>query len=515
VVTAYCAAAQVPLRAQSRAQPGDSPATPVQQYFDRVNAPRLVPMLQEVLRFPTVAADEKAHADQKAWLFRTATSLGLVARDAGLVTEIDLPGPAGAPVLGLIIHSDVQPVEEKAWSVPPFAGVIRQGAVWGRGAVDNKGALVQALLAMGALREAGPPRTHTIRLLVGSDEESANLDMATYLKDHPAPAYSLVLDALFPVVVGEKAWNALRVSVDPREDAQTPAAKWEAASLDGGLSPSIVPDRARLTLRWRDGEPRWQAVEKRLRERKPRPGTRLEITSSDRDLIVDMHGRAAHSGMNIAGGRNALVSLAHVASDVLPPSGIRDLLRFIKIAASDIRGAGLDLPPPDRLWHGYDVTPATVIAAEGRTALTVNIRRPPPWRGADLQSHLARIVERFNRAHGSRLRMDQDFYYSDEPFEVALQSPLVARLLAVYRRATGEKQAVPVVMGGGSYAKRVPRSIAFGMWFAERPYPGHDVDERIPIADLSRGARVLVEALVDIGCGAPLGDTPLFAPPGN
>ena len=40
------------------------------------------------------------------------------------------------------------------------------------------------------------------------------------------------------------------------------------------------------------------------------------------------------------------------------------------------------------------------------------------------------------------------------------------------------------------------------MWFPGKPYPGHDVDERIPIADLHRGARVLIAALADIACGA-------------
>jgi succinyl-diaminopimelate desuccinylase len=57
------------------------------------------------------------------------------------------------------------------------------------------------------------------------------------------------------------------------------------------------------------------------------------------------------------------------------------------------------------------------------------------------------------------------------------------------------------VSGGGSYAKRLPNSIAFGMWFPGKPYPGHDVDERIPVEDLHRGTHVLIAALCDIACG--------------
>ena len=47
-------------------------------------------------------------------------------------------------------------------------------------------------------------------------------------------------------------------------------------------------------------------------------------------------------------------------------------------------------------------------------------------------------------------------------------------------------------------------AIAFGMWFPGKPYPGHDTDEHIPVADLKLGAHVLIEALVDIACGAPM-----------
>src|SRR6266851_176023 len=156
---------------------------------------KLEPLLVEVLRFPTVAGNDQARRDQQAWLLRTAADLGFEARDAGPVTEIELPGPPGAPVLGLVVHGDVQPVEEKAWSVPPFAGVVRDGEVFGRGAADDKGPMVQALLAMAALKEAGPARTHTVRLLVGSDEESGSSDVESYLTAHAPPDFSLVLDS--------------------------------------------------------------------------------------------------------------------------------------------------------------------------------------------------------------------------------------------------------------------------------------------------------------------------------
>ena len=44
------------------------------------------------------------------------------------------------------------------------------------------------------------------------------------------------------------------------------------------------------------------------------------------------------------------------------------------------------------------------------------------------------------------------------------------------------------------------------MWFPDKPYPGHDVDEKNPIADLERGERVLIRTLVDIATRARIVD---------
>src|ERR1051325_169287 len=180
--------------------------TKVLARYDKHESKQLVPMLSEVIRFPTYENNAEAHAAQKAWLAKTAKELGFVTRDAGKITEIELPGPKDAPVLGLVIHGDVQPVDADAWSFPPFEGRVQDGYVLGRGSADDKGPLVQALLTMKALKESGVKRTHTIRLLIGSEEESAATEMPEYLKTHAPPDYSLVLDAAFPVIVGEKAW---------------------------------------------------------------------------------------------------------------------------------------------------------------------------------------------------------------------------------------------------------------------------------------------------------------------
>lgn len=475
-------------------------------HYDAHESQHLVPMLTEVIGFPTHQFDQEAHEAQKAWLMKAAADLEFVARDAGKITEIELPGPAGAPVLGLVIHGDVQPAEAEAWSFPPFLGKEENGYVLGRGSADDKGPLIQALLAMKALKESGLTRTHTIRLLVGSEEESGSGEIAEYLKDHEAPDYSLVLDSEFPVVVGEKAWDGLAV-VAPlaSRDPKTP---YVVESIDAGLAGSIVPDHAEVKLRWTGDNADWTKLADDLRNTKMSEGTRLVVEEQGVLLRVVAYGKSAHSGVNIRGGRNALVALARALEGKLPAGGVNDLLAFARTAGQDLRGTGLGITSNHPIWGTYDVNVATVKPKRddpSHVVLFINLRRTPPRTGPQAQAHLEQFIRKYNRGTGAKLTFAPELsYFADEPLAFNTNAKLVRRLMNIYSTATGEKNPKPAISGGGTYAKRLPRSIAFGMWFPGKPYPGHDVDEKIAIADLDRGARVLIHALVDLATGEKL-----------
>jgi succinyl-diaminopimelate desuccinylase len=99
----------------------------------------------------------------------------------------------------------------------------------------------------------------------------------------------------------------------------------------------------------------------------------------------------------------------------------------------------------------------------------------------------------------------ETFFFGDEPLVFDPQAKIIRRLMDDYAKATGERPPL-AISGGGTYAKRMPNAIAFGMWFPGKPYPGHDVDEKLPVADLQRGMDVVIETLRDLATGAPLQD---------
>jgi succinyl-diaminopimelate desuccinylase len=468
--------------------------------YDRDLADRLVPLLTETVRIETVAGNAKAIAEQKLWVERVAGELGFTFRDAGKMWEVDFTGPPGAPVLGLAVHSDVVPADKAKWSFPPFDLTVRDGMVQGRGVIDDKGPMVVALLAMKALKESGKVRTHTVRLIVGTEEESTFNDIREYVKSQKSPDLSLVLDANFPVLIGEMAVNMLTVETALHDRAQAPV---RLKSLAAGLAVNIVPDTAIAKIESVSGNATvLDALEKRLAARTMPDGTALQTDREGAMLVVRARGKSSHAGVNPTGGRNALVALASALEDELGAGGARDLLSFTRLSGQDLHGTGLGLTESHALFGRAVVVPTMVREMdEGKLRLFVNIRSYPGMSGDTLKSHLTTKVREFNERTGGALEPAGTF--SAQPFVLDPESKIVKRLMAAYRRSTGRNDP-PGVTAGGTYAKVLPNAIVFGMFFPGKPYPGHDVDEKVSLAELHLGAHALLEALEDIACGPPM-----------
>jgi carboxypeptidase PM20D1 len=139
--------------------------------------------LSAAIRFQTVsnqddAQNQTAEWDKlRAWLAATypRTHAAMNQRLVGQTLLYSWPGsdPAAQPII-VMAHQDVVPVTpgtEKDWKYQPFAGTIAEGAVWGRGAIDDKGSLVALFEAMEALAAQGFKPKRTIYLVSGHDEE--------------------------------------------------------------------------------------------------------------------------------------------------------------------------------------------------------------------------------------------------------------------------------------------------------------------------------------------------------
>ena len=140
--------------------------------------------LSAAVRFQTISHADKADdhpeilAAQQGWLAATyphfhATAPRETVGEAGLIWTWRGSDPSLAPII-LMAHQDVVPVSDDTrgeWKADPFGGEIKDGAVWGRGSIDDKGSLISLMEAGEALAAQGFKPRRTILIVSGHDEE--------------------------------------------------------------------------------------------------------------------------------------------------------------------------------------------------------------------------------------------------------------------------------------------------------------------------------------------------------
>lgn len=212
----------------------------VEPYRPQLDESAALQRLGEALRLPTLSAtDEPAswapffelHARIEAWYPRVHAVLEReVVNGAGLLYR--LPGRSHCPALLLAAHQDVVPVEpgtEAQWRHPPFSGALAEGAVWGRGAIDDKASMLAILEAVEALLADGFAPHCGLLLAFGHDEETGGrrgamaiagllrergVEVAAVLDEGGAITAGLVSGSDLPLAsigVAEKGYLSLRL----------------------------------------------------------------------------------------------------------------------------------------------------------------------------------------------------------------------------------------------------------------------------------------------------------------
>ncbi|MGH2585872.1 MAG: M20/M25/M40 family metallo-hydrolase [Dehalococcoidia bacterium] len=106
-------------------------------------------------------------------------------------------GGNGRPLM-LLNHTDVVPVERQYWEVEPFAGLVKDGCIWGRGALDMKGLGVSQLITFLLLKRHGVPLTRDVVFFAVADEEAGGQFGIEWLERHHPEA----LDAEYVINEG-------------------------------------------------------------------------------------------------------------------------------------------------------------------------------------------------------------------------------------------------------------------------------------------------------------------------
>jgi len=207
-----------------------------------VSLQRAAGHLSEALQLPVVTQDgvptnEAALGRFHDWLSRTYPALyraapPITVGGGTLIFRLAGSGAAGRPIV-LLAHHDVVPVQSpRAWTAAPFSGELRNGAVWGRGAIDNRGSLIAIVEVLSGIVEAEEQLSRDVYLVSSHDEEGlqsgAKAAAAWFQEHHIRPEFVLDEGSLVisdhPVTKGrvaligisEKGYATLRITAVAR-----------------------------------------------------------------------------------------------------------------------------------------------------------------------------------------------------------------------------------------------------------------------------------------------------------
>ncbi|MEG2685109.1 MAG: Sapep family Mn(2+)-dependent dipeptidase, partial [Erysipelotrichaceae bacterium] len=113
--------------------------------------------------------------------------------------------------IGILSHLDVVPAG-KGWTSNPFCTTIRDGYLFARGVLDDKGPAMMSLYALRIIKEYNIKLNKKVVLIFGLDEESEMRCMNYYTEHASIPSCGFVPDADFPLIYGEKGIMTIKLS---------------------------------------------------------------------------------------------------------------------------------------------------------------------------------------------------------------------------------------------------------------------------------------------------------------
>ncbi len=424
-----------------------------------------IDLCQQMIRIPSVNHGE-GRGDEKAMAEFIAAKLA----EVGIESELIETAPNRVNVVakvsgsdttrpGLIVdgHIDVVPVNAADWSVDPFSGEIKDGFIWGRGAVDMKNIDAMILASVRMWRKTGylPPRN--ILLVFFADEEASGTYGSRWLvKNRPE------LFAGYSEAVSEVGGFSVTITGDHRlylVEAAQKGIQWLKLTAKGtaGHGSFINPDNAITKVAdavARIGNYEWPQLETKT-------------------------------------GAVLFKKIAELTGDPYDPTNVKPLLKHLGPAVKMIGATIQNTANPTMLEAGYK---ANVIP---QTASAVIDGRFLPGFEADLHETIKRLA-------GDEIEVE--FVARDIALEVEFTGPLVKAMCDAITGEDPEGIPVPYLMSGGTDNKALSELGIIGYGFSPLKLPKeldffalfHGVDERVPVDGLKFGARVMYEFLENV-----------------
>lgn len=388
----------------------------------------------------------------------------------------------GDEIFGILGHVDVVPVVEADWISHPFKPEVRDGKIFARGSLDDKGPTMAAYYAVKLLDKLGVKWNKRIRVIIGSDEETGFRCVEAYFKHEEQPASGFTPDAMFPLVYAEKA----RATFDHKlkfvdEDGNY---NYKLVKFNGGqvLNMVIASAKAELVGEVSDIKEKFE----NFLEQEKLDG---EVTVED-TIKLTLKGKAAH-GSTPQYGINGATKLAEFLSTLgLDNNGKNFVDYIVEKLANDPFGEKLGIDYKDNemgeATYNYGILDYDLEKKVG--IVSTDCRHPKKFD----------LVVRLNGVKVDNI--DIEITSTKEAHYVPKDDELVTTLMDVYRKHTGDTKNDAFVLGGGTYARCLKKGVAFGLLFPGKEDTMHQANEYLEIEDLLLATAIYAEGIYKLCC---------------
>lgn len=446
----------------------------------------------ELIRIPSVQDAPEENAPFGKYCGEAVRKAASYFAEAGFDVRVeDAEGYAladyghGEKTIGLFAHCDVVPVGEGWIYTEPFAPVIRDGLLIGRGASDNKNGVMAAYCILSMLKDCGIPVKSRLRTFLGGNEESGMQDVEAFVRRESMPDLSLVPDSGFPCSIGEG--GILRMWARSGRKLKT------VLAFRGGSAFNVVLDDVRVTLAPNG------ALEAELREKTAGKDAFALSSDADGTLQLRVTGVSKH-----ASDPKGSVNAACLAAALLAECGSLDREdRAVMAEAASLYGSpwgeGFGIAREDEYLGKLTAVNGMAALEEGRLALSLDVRYGVTLAPAALEAALSAACS----AHGWEITelINWPGFLADP------ESPVPGIMKGLVKELTGNDWEC-FYMGGGTYARHLKNAFPVGTAAPDplRKTPPasmpeghgsvHQRDEAMDLENFFHGVRILAHAVL-------------------
>ena len=390
-------------------------------------------------------------------------------------------GPA-PPLMGILAHLDIVDVGD-GWDTDPLKVTLKDGKLFGRGVVDNKGPSIAAMYAMYCVRELYPDLSHGVQVILGSGEETGFDDVTQYLKKNTPPPNVFTPDAEYPLVNIEKGRFMPVFEAKWEKETDLP----RIISITGGKTPNIVPNHSEAVIEGISIED----AQKFCIEYSEKTGVTLTVKSSDNKLTITAEGTAAHASMPTRG-NNAQTALIEMLAKMpfAKSKGFENLCALNRLFPhGDHHGAALGIDMSDEKTGEITVNFGVLRFSELEFSGNFDSRTPSCADDVDLLEMTRKALKREG--------MEITYHDIKGCHHTPEETPFVQKLLRLYEEYTG-KPGNCTSMGGLTYVHDIQGGVAFGVVMPGDDNKAHGANEFILLEQLILSAKMFTQAIIDM-----------------